>query len=93
MDWHLESVYSPKTFTQGAQSEIDSDIIEQVLEAIQNGNSCIPATQAQVDTLQNLVICAADASQEIAPFVFDQQHLYLYRYWILEHALAEQVSV
>lgn len=82
-----------KPFTQGAQSEIDSDVIEQVLEAIQNGNSCIPATQAQVDTLQNLVICAADASQEqeIAPFVFDQQHLYLYRYWILEHALAEQV--
>lgn len=78
-------------FSQRPPHEMDSDIIEQVLEAIQQGNSCIAATQAQVDTLQDLVVSAEDISQQIAPFVFDQQHLYLYRYWALEQALAQQV--
>ena len=32
------------------------------------------------------------SSQNIAPFIYDNQYLYLYRYWALEHALCQQVK-
>ncbi|MFH7805847.1 exodeoxyribonuclease V subunit alpha [Acinetobacter sp. BSP-53] len=78
-------------FSHAAQQENSSDIIEQVLDAVQHGDSCISATRQQADTLHDLVVLAENVEQKIAPFVFDQQHLYLYRYWAMEQSLAQQV--
>lgn len=80
-----------QSFSHAQQDEDSSDIIEQVLQAVQHGDSCISATRQQADTLHDLVVLAENVEQNIAPFVFDQQHLYLYRYWAMEQSLARQV--
>ncbi|WP_407303248.1 exodeoxyribonuclease V subunit alpha [Acinetobacter sp.] len=81
-----------KPFSQGAQHETSSDIIDQILEATQQGDSCISATQAQANTLDDLVVSVANIQQQIAPFVYEDNRLYLYRYWALEESLAQQVA-
>ena len=81
-----------KPFSHASQQENSSDIIEQVLEAIQQGDSCISATQAQADTLNDLVVSVSNIQQQIAPFVYEDNRLYLYRYWALEQSLAQQVA-
>ncbi|MFH7765601.1 exodeoxyribonuclease V subunit alpha [Acinetobacter sp. BSP-28] len=81
-----------KPFSYAPQDENSSDIIQQVLEAVQQGDSCISATQAQADTLNDLVVSVDHIQEQLAPFVFDQQYLYLYRYWALEQSLALQVA-
>lgn len=81
-----------KPLSHAPQQETGSDIIEQVLEAIQQGDSCISASSEQAETLNDLVVSVADIEQQIAPFVFDEQRLYLYRYWALEQSLAQQVA-
>ncbi len=83
-------------FSHNAQDENTSDIIQQILESTQQGDSCISATRQQADTLRDLVVPAeniqGNRQDHVAPFVFDRQHLYLYRYWALEHSLAQQVA-
>ncbi|MGE8557932.1 exodeoxyribonuclease V subunit alpha [Acinetobacter sp. UBA3106] len=83
-------------FSHTAQDENTSDIIQQILESIQQGDSCISATRQQADTLHDLVVPAENIQDnrqdQVAPFVFDRQHLYLYRYWALENSLAQQVA-
>lgn len=81
-----------KPLSHASQHETGSDIIEQVLEAIQQGDSCISASSEQVETLNDLVVSVAHIEQQIAPFIFDEQRLYLYRYWALEQSLAQQVA-
>ena len=81
-----------KPLSHAPQHENSSDIIEQVFEAIQQGDSCISASSEQAETLNDLVVSAAHIEQQIAPFVFDGQRLYLYRYWALEQSLAQQVA-
>ena len=80
-----------KPFSHISQQENSSDIIEQVLGAIQQGDSCISATQAQADTLHDLVVSVSNIQKQIAPFVYEDNRLYLYRYWALEQSLAQQV--
>ncbi|CAB1219147.1 exodeoxyribonuclease V subunit alpha [Acinetobacter bouvetii] len=79
-------------FSHAAQQENSSDIIQQILEAVQQGDSCISATQAQADTLNDLVVPVEQIQEQLAPFVFDHDRLYLYRYWALEQSLAQQVA-
>ena len=83
-------------FSHNAQDENTSDIIQQILESTQQGDSCISATRQQADTLRDLVVPAENIQDnrqdQVAPFVFDRQHLYLYRYWALENSLAQQVA-
>lgn len=83
-------------FSHNAQDENTSEIIQQILESTQQGDSCIFATRQQADTLHDLVVSAeniqGNRQDRVAPFVFDRQHLYLYRYWALEHSLAQQVA-
>lgn len=81
-----------KPLSHAPQHENSSDIIEQVFEAIQQGDSCISASSEQAETLNDLVVSVAHIEQQIAPFVFDGQRLYLYRYWALEQSLAQQVA-
>ncbi|MCJ0928538.1 exodeoxyribonuclease V subunit alpha [Acinetobacter lwoffii] len=66
-------------------------LIEQLLEAMQAGDSCIEVEPQQVALLHNLVLDRHQQSTGIAPFIFADQHLYLYRYWQLEQAVATQL--
>lgn len=63
-------------------------LMQEVMLAMQSGHSCVEALPEQVQTLGALVT----APDQVAPFIYDQQYLYLYRYWQLEQNLAEQVS-
>ncbi|WP_407411247.1 exodeoxyribonuclease V subunit alpha [Acinetobacter sp.] len=64
------------------------NLIQELLLAIQNGHSCLQALPEQVRSLGTLVA----APHAIVPFIFDQSHLYLYRYWQLEQQLAQDVQ-
>ncbi|CAM4166200.1 exodeoxyribonuclease V subunit alpha [Acinetobacter pragensis] len=71
-----------------------AELIEAVFQAIEQGDSCIECTVHQAQQLQGLSAHSGNASaQAIAPFVFEEPHLYLYRYWALEHQLAQSVSL
>ena len=70
--------------------ESSEALLHQVFQAIEQGDSCITCSPEQVNQLQGLSISAEQAAaQVIAPFVFDGRLLYLYRYWALEHQLAQ----
>lgn len=76
-------------------SELKEDsikLIEQILLANTQGNSCFEKTGDDMSCLQNLVIDEQQALTHVAPFVVDDQYLYLYRYWQLEQRLAVQVQ-
>lgn len=64
------------------------NLIQELLLAIQNGHSCVQFLPEQVRSLGTLVA----APHAIAPFIYDQSHLYLYRYWQLEQQLAQDVQ-
>ena len=90
MDYLCQPPFSNVAFDASAQI-----LMQQVLDAIQQGDSCIPATAEQVAALQhlhmNLQGRALNTDLQIAPFVFDGQRLYLYRYWKLEHQVASDI--
>lgn len=79
-------------FRQTAAASQASELIQQLLEAMTRGDSCVSVEAAQVEHLQELVWHANVQAERVAPFVYDGQRLYLYRYWALERGLAEQVS-
>ena len=67
--------------------------IQQIFQALTQGDSCLPCTEGELQLLAGLYATAENASQQqIAPFVFDQQQVYLYRYWSLEFQLAQHVA-
>lgn len=78
-------------FSQMVTAEDDNSLIEQLLEALQQGDSCIVASSLQAESLGDLWMDASKLDPQIAPFVFEHGRLYLYRYWALEQALAQQV--
>lgn len=63
-------------------TEARSEVIQQVLEAMLRGESCISVAAEAVTVLDDLVMDEQQAQQQKAPFVYDQQQLYLYRYWL-----------
>src|SRR5690606_50104 len=65
--------------------------IEQVLMASTVGDSCIDLKGEVIQDLSRLLVSAELAEQQVAPFVYDRNYLYLYRYWQLEQRLARQV--
>ncbi|OTG87292.1 exodeoxyribonuclease V subunit alpha [Acinetobacter sp. ANC 3813] len=70
--------------------ESSEALLQQVFQAIEQGDSCIMCSAEQAQQLQGVSISAEQAAaQIIAPFVFDGRLLYLYRYWALEHQLAQ----
>jgi hypothetical protein len=73
-------------------TEARSEMIQQVLEAMLRGESCISVAAEAVTALDDLVMDEQQAQQQKAPFVYDQQQLYLYRYWALEQSLAQQAA-
>lgn len=69
-----------------------TQLIQQLMQAIENGDSCIQINTAQVSCLKHLAQPESIALKQPSPFVYDDQYLYLYRYWSLEYALAVQVK-
>lgn len=80
-------------FNHAEKSENSTKIMQDVLEAASQGDSCIALNTDDLSSLNDLVIHEDDvSSQNVAPFIHDDQYLYLYRYWVLEHALCQQVT-
>lgn len=78
--------------TNTDQSHEDAlNLIERVLLASHSGESCIQVSAQAVESLGKLVIYQSDAAEQVAPLVYDDQALFLYRYWQLEQRLAQQV--
>lgn len=87
IDYLCQPPFSSATFDAAAKM-----LIQQLLEAMQEGNSCIPASAEQTALLHHLVLDRSQQAQGIAPFIFENQQLYLYRYWQLEQAVATQIA-
>ena len=71
-----------------------AELIQRIFQAIEQGDSCIPCHKDEALLLQKLVHNSdpdALEKQAIAPFIWDDQRLYLYRYWRLESQLAQAV--
>jgi exodeoxyribonuclease V alpha subunit len=66
-------------------------LVQQLLLAAQQGDSCLLVNQQQVMTLGQMVQSSAYAENSVIPFVHDGERLYLYRYWSLEQQLSDQV--
>lgn len=75
------------------QQQHAAELIQQVFDAIENGDSCLACTWQQAECLGSLVVQFTDENQqEIRPFVYVDGGLYLYRYWFLESQLAQLIQ-
>lgn len=72
-------------------SDSAKELVQQLLLAAQQGDSCLLVSQQQVMTLGQMVQSSAYAENSVIPFVHDGERLYLYRYWSLEQQLSDQV--
>ena len=72
-------------------------LAQDILLATTQGDSCISAAGRDISSFKSLMIkntqiSSFDGRAQVAPFIEDNQFLYLYRYWQLEHRLAIQVG-
>ena len=72
-------------------------LAQDILLATTQGDSCISAMGRDTTSFKSLMIKdtqinSLDGHTQIAPFVENEQFLYLYRYWQLEQRLAIQVG-
>ena len=78
-------------FSQSAQAVSAAHILQQLVEASLQGDSCIEVDTTQLEALGDLAVSSEIATTQVAPCVYDQQGLALYRYWQLEQRLAHQI--
>ena len=78
-------------FTEQSQVPEATSYLQQLIEASLQGDSCIDISSEQIAALGQLAISADQATLKVAPCVYDEQGLALYRYWHLEQRLAEQI--
>ncbi len=78
-------------FTEQSQVSEATSYLQQLIEASLQGDSCIDISSEQIAALGQLAISADQANLKVAPCVYDEQGLALYRYWHLEQRLAEQI--
>ncbi|QRQ14317.1 exodeoxyribonuclease V subunit alpha [Acinetobacter pittii] len=78
-------------FTEQSQVSEAASYLQQLIEASLQGDSCIDISSEQIAALGQLAISADQATLKVAPCVYDEQGLALYRYWHLEQRLAEQI--
>lgn len=78
-------------FTEQSQVSEATSYLRQLIEASLQGDSCIDISSEQIAALGQLAISADQATLKVAPCVYDEQGLALYRYWHLEQRLAEQI--
>ncbi len=67
-------------------------VVQSVFEAMLQGNSCVPVEENALQNLGHLAVSAGEVSSRVAPFIYDTQYLYLYRYWKQEDTLARHVA-
>lgn len=72
-------------------------LAQDILLATTQGDSCISVAGRDIASFKSLMIkntqiSSFDGRAQVAPFIEDNQFLYLYRYWQLEHRLAIQVG-
>lgn len=67
------------------------ELVQEVLLATTQGDSCIAKQGRNTAVLDTLISDDQTAQTEVAPFVQDDEFVYLYRYWQLEQRLATQV--
>lgn len=72
--------------------EKSTKLIEDIMVATLQGDSCLAKEAYLATDLQDLVVDDQHALDQVAPFVVDEQYFYLYRYWKLEQRLAEQIQ-
>ncbi|MCH7335466.1 exodeoxyribonuclease V subunit alpha [Acinetobacter sp. NIPH 2699] len=87
--WSNYLTHTP--FSQSAQAVSASHILQQLIEASLQGDSCIATDSTQLEALGDLAVSSEIAMTQVAPCVYDQQGLALYRYWHLEQRLADQI--
>lgn len=78
-------------FTEQSQVPETTFYLQQLIEASLQGDSCIDVSSEQIAALGQLALSADQATSKVAPCVYDEQGLALYRYWHLEQRLAEQI--
>ncbi len=67
------------------------ELVQEILLATTQGDSCIAKQGRNTAVLDTLISDDQTAQTEVAPFVQDDEFVYLYRYWQLEQRLATQV--
>lgn len=78
---------------QADSREQATALMQQIFQAIEQGDSCVPCNGHQAQLLQSLLVQAPDEhNPQIAPFIYDAPYLYLYRYWLQEQRLAQHVA-
>lgn len=87
-------------YSTGSEQTLDEQqtalaMIQSVLLATLQGDSCVLLQDEQhqdLRILQSLVAEDQGTATKVAPLIYDQNALYLYRYWQLEQRLAVQVA-
>lgn len=82
---------SQAPFSQSTQTVNAAQVLQQLVEASLQGDSCIVVEPSQIAALADLAVSSEIATTQVAPCVYDQQGLALYRYWHLEQRLAQQI--
>ena len=81
-----------RTYTTQNLCEQSTDVMQKIIEGTIQGDSCIDAHPEEILSLNDLVLNEKlISSNVVAPFIHDEQYLYLYRYWLLENSLAQQI--
>lgn len=88
---HWSAYLQHAPFSDNVNNEQAQIILQQLIEASMNGDTRIDITFDQKLTLADLVTTPAHLPQRLAPCVYDEQGLALYRYWQLEQRLARQI--
>lgn len=84
---------SQAPFSQSTQTVNAAQVLQQLVEASLQGDSCIEVEPSQIAALADLAVSSEIATTQVAPCVYDQQGLALYRYWHLEQRLAQQICL
>ncbi|NHB56730.1 exodeoxyribonuclease V subunit alpha [Acinetobacter sp. 194] len=66
-------------------------LVEQIVLANAQGDSCLSRPEQFDVIFEKLAIDEKLATQQVSPFVYDDEYVYLYRYWQLEYRLAQQI--
>lgn len=67
------------------------ELVQEILLATTQGDSCIAKQGRNTAVLDTLISDDQTVQAEVAPFVQDDEFVYLYRYWQLEQRLVTQV--
>ncbi len=71
--------------------EIAVYYIQNLLLALERGESCISFPAEELKQLEGIVQEAVHLPTEIAPLIYHDKNLYLYRYWQLEQQVAQHI--